>query len=111
MDEIISCPSCHQPMKSTDFFCPTCGKNIRPRPLSTSVSSQIILYIKALLLPPMGFFWGYRYYRQSDTKSKLIGFVTILITIIEIIWITQSTLTAIHTINQQVAQQSALYGL
>ncbi|MDP4010124.1 MAG: hypothetical protein Q8P53_04065 [Candidatus Shapirobacteria bacterium] len=85
--------------------------NSSPRPLSTSLSAQIILYLKALLLPPMGFFWGYRYFRQSDTKSKLIGLFTILITIIEIIWITQSTITAINTINQQVAQQSALYGL
>lgn len=101
MDEITSCPLTY----------PTCGKNVRPSPLSTLVSSQIILYIKALLLPPMGLFWGYRYFRQSDTKSKLIGLFTILITIIEIIWITQSTITAINTINQQVAQQSALYGL
>ncbi|MFA6519025.1 MAG: hypothetical protein WCV93_05265 [Candidatus Shapirobacteria bacterium] len=111
MDEIISCPTCHQPVEQTDFFCSTCGKNLHPVPPSTSLSSQIVLYLKTLLLPPFGFIWSYRYLRQSDSKSKLIGLFTIVITVIEIIWLIQSTSGLINTVNQQISQQQELYGL
>jgi len=92
MDEIISCPSCHQ-----------------SPPPSTSLSSQIILYLKTLILPPFGFFLGYKYLRQSDTKSKLIGLFVIVITIIEIIWLIQSTINMVNIANQQMSQQLNLY--
>jgi hypothetical protein len=111
MDEIIACPKCRQPVSLTDYFCPNCGKNIRPRPLLTSLGAQIWLYVKALLLPPMGFIWGYRYLRQPDTASKLVGLFTILITIIEIVWMIQETVVIVNTVNQQIFQQSQLYGL
>jgi hypothetical protein len=111
MDDILTCPSCHQPVGQTDYFCPYCGKKIRPQPLSTSWGSQIVLYIKTLLLPPLGLWWGYRYLRQSDTSSKLVGLVVVLMTVVEIVWVTQITIGAINTANQQINQQMNLYGL
>jgi hypothetical protein len=111
MDEIISCPSCHQPVKMTDYFCFNCGKKLKSRPLSTSLTSQIILYLKTLLLPPFGLIWGYRYLRQPNTQSKFVGLITIIITIIEIVWLTQTTMNIINTTNQQINQQIQLYGL
>ena len=111
MDEIISCSKCHQPIVSTDYFCPNCGKKIRSPPPSTSLSGQIVLYLKSLILPPLGFFWGYQYLRQPDKKSKLIGLFVIIITIIEIIWLIQVTVNIINTANQQINQQMNLYGL
>ena len=110
MDEIMSCPVCHQPVKTTDYFCSNCGKKLKSKPPSTSIPSQIILYIKTLLLPPFGLFWGYRYLRQPDTKSKLIGLFTIIITIVEVVWLTQITINTINTVNQQINQQIQLYG-
>jgi len=59
----------------------------------------------------MGLIWGFRYLRQSDNKSKIIGLITILVTIIEIVWIIQSTVDLLNTVNQQVNQQINLYGL
>ena len=109
MDEIIYCPNCHQPIRSTDYFCPNCGKKIHSPPPSTSLSGQIILYLKTLIFPPFGFFWGYQYLRQPDTKSKLIGLFIIIITIIEIIWLTQSTINMVNIANQQMNQQFNLY--
>lgn len=111
MNEIVSCPSCHQPVRLIDYFCPNCGKKLRPVPLSTSLSSQIFLYLKTLLLPPFGLFWGYKYLCQSDTKSKLIGLFTIIITLIETIWLIQSTMNIMDAVSQQISQQSQLYGL
>jgi uncharacterized paraquat-inducible protein A len=110
MDEIVSCPSCHQPIELIDFFCPKCGKKLRSRPLSISLSSQIVLYLKTLLLPPFGLIWGYRYFRQPDTSSKLIGFITIIITVVEIVWLTQVTINMINIANRQINQQIQLYG-
>ncbi len=107
MDEIIYCPFCRQPVKTTDYFCSNCGKKLKSKPLSTSLSTQIFLYIKTLLLPPFGLIWGYRYLRQPDTQSKLIGLFTIIVTIVETVWLTQITINAINTINQQIP----LYGL
>lgn len=111
MDETVLCPACHQPVKLADYFCSNCGKNLRPRPLSTSLSSQIPLYLKTLLLPPLGFIWGYRYLRQPDTRSKIVGLITIAITIIEIVFLIEFTVNLIDTVNRQIYQQTNLYGL
>jgi len=105
------CPTCHQPIQPTYYFCSNCGKNLRPRPLSTSLSSQIPLYLKTLLLPPLGFIWGYRYLRQPDTRSKIVGLITIVITIVEIVFLIEFTVNLIDTVNRQIYQQTNLYGL
>ena len=111
MQDINICPSCHQPVIPNYYFCPNCGKNLRPRPLSTSTSTQVLLYLKSLLLPPLGIIWGIRYIRQSDVSSKLVGLFTILITIIEIVFLIQTTVYTVNTVNQQINRQSQLYGL
>lgn len=79
--------------------------------MSTSLSAIIILLLKTLLLPPFGFWWGYRYLRQSDNVSKYVGLFTILITFVEIIWLVQSTISAVTMVNQQINQQLQLNGL
>lgn len=111
MDEIITCPGCHLPVEKSCYFCPNCGKKIRSPPLSTTWSSQIILYLKTLLLPPLGLIWGYRYLRQPDSDSKLVGLVTVVITVIEIIWLIVTTIGVVNMANQQINQQIQLYGL
>ncbi|MFA5828823.1 MAG: hypothetical protein WC841_05720 [Candidatus Shapirobacteria bacterium] len=111
MDEINYCAVYHQSSEPLDYYCRNCGKSLRPRPLSTSVRSQLVLYIKTLLLPPFGFIWGYRYLRQSDTVSKLVGLFTVLITTAEIIWLIQSTVNTFTTVNQEIYRQMKLYGL
>lgn len=77
-------------------------------PPSTSRSSLIILFLKTLLLPPFGLFWGYKYIRQSSSLSKAIGLAIIIITLLETIWVIQSTLTAYQTITTQVNQNHLL---
>jgi len=111
MDETTLCPTCHQSVRLTDYFCSNCGKNLRPRPLSTSLLSQIALYLKTLLLPPLGFIWGYRYLRQPGTNSKIVGLITIAITIIEIVLLVEFAVNLVNTVNQQIYQQTSLYGL
>jgi len=105
------CPKCHQPTIESYYFCPNCGYNLRPVPLSTSIGTQAILYIKTLLLPPLGIIWGYRYLRQPGTATKLVGLFTIIITIIELYLVTQATVYSVNLVNQQINQQFKMYGL
>jgi hypothetical protein len=111
MEEILTCPKCHQPIEIGSYFCPNCGEKIRSKPLVTSWQGQIWLYLKTLLLPPFGFYWGYKYLRQGDKRSKWIGVVVIGLTIVEMIWLVITTVNAVNVASQQVTQQLNLEGL
>jgi hypothetical protein len=105
------CPKCYQPVTPTDYFCPKCGSKLRATPLSTSTGTLVLLAIKTLLLPPFGILWGIRYLRQSDDRSKLVGWVVIIVTILETIWMTFYTINLINSISTQINQQTQLLGL
>ena len=113
MEGIINCPKCQQSVNANDFFCPFCGHKIRSPPLSTKWSSLVFLAIKTLLLPPFGFWWGYKYLKQEDKKSKVIGWVVVLVTIVELVWGYVATVDMVklakEQINLQMVQQSELY--
>jgi hypothetical protein len=104
MDETFFCPKCQQLVKNTDNFCYNCGKNFHPLPPPTSAADQLFLYLKTILLPPLGLFWGLRYLRQSDNKSKVIGLIVIVVTVVETIWLVQATISSVNTINEQINQ-------
>jgi hypothetical protein len=101
----MTCPACHQVIDATDYFCRNCGKNIRSRPLSTSIPTQLWLYLKTLLFPPFGFIWGFRYLFQPKTSAKLIGLFVILLTIVETIWLIQTTTTTINNVTTEINRQ------
>lgn len=108
MEENAGCPVCHAAIRPTDYFCFNCGKNLKPQPPSTSVSSQALLYLGSLFLPPLGIIWGWRYLRQPNSASKIIGGVSILLTLISLVitmWLVTKT---VNTVNQQVNQQLRL---
>jgi hypothetical protein len=105
MDEVTVCPTCHVNVRITDYYCFNCGKNLHEKPPSLSIITMVSIVIGSLLLPPMGIIWGVRYLKQSDVKSRLVGLVAILITIIELIWLTFITIGLINQINSQVNSQ------
>lgn len=74
------CKSCQNPISPTYFFCPYCGKKLKQPPLSTSVGKQIGVYFLAVFFPFLTVVTGFRYINQSDSKSKAIGIVTLLLT-------------------------------
>jgi hypothetical protein len=111
MEDTVSCPKCRQPAGVEDYFCHNCGHILRPRPLSSSVSSLIVLFLKTALLPPLGLFWGWQYLRQRDSTSKIVGYLVIAVTVVELVWLTQTTITAINTANQTINQQFQQMGL
>ena len=107
----LTCPVCHQPVSENDYFCSNCGQNLKPIPLPTNIYSLFLLYIKCLLLPPMGVVWGIRYLKQKDTKSKITGLIAIIITVIILEIALKITLSLIDTVNKQVNSQLQDLGL
>jgi len=73
-----------------------------------SIASQALLYLRSLLLPPLGFVWSWRYLRQPNNNSKIVGGVAILITLVSLIVIARLVTTTINTVNNQVNQQLRL---
>jgi hypothetical protein len=111
MDVINVCPICHLSVRPTDYFCSNCGRNLRPSPLSTALTVQTMLYIKSILLPPMGIIWGIRYLRQPDIKSKIVGIVSIVITITLLLLMIKWTINLIDTVNDAVnSSMNGMYG-
>jgi hypothetical protein len=101
----LQCPKCHQQAPLHAYFCPNCGENLRPVPAKTDLSSQIGLYTKSVLLPPLGIVWGLRYLKNERWQSRLIGLTAIVITVVVIVVGVKLTIELINNINEQVNSQ------
>lgn len=101
----FTCPACHQPVQPNAYFCPNCGHNLKPTPPPTSLTSQLELYFKSALLPPMGIIWGMRYLKQPDFTSKIVGLIAIGITVAVLLVVVIGTIKLFNTINDQVNTQ------
>lgn len=78
------CPMCHQPVLPEYYFCPNCGVKLTGKPLSTSVQTQIWIYLFSLILPAICFlaigYWpGIKYLRSPDWEKKQIGIVAVIL--------------------------------
>lgn len=106
MEDLVKCPVCHQDVKSSDYFCFNCGKNLKPKPPSTSGVGQLIVYLESIFLPPYGIIIGIRYLRQKENKAKVVGGVAVILTILSIVVFTKITMNLINNINTQMNNQS-----
>jgi hypothetical protein len=102
---IIKCPTCHIEVRQTDYFCFNCGKNLHPKPLSISPTTQIAYYIGSIILLPMGIIWGFKYLKESNPKAKIVGIICIALTIIVLVIVVNVTVKLINTVNDQVNSQ------
>ena len=68
-----------------DIFCPACGKKLKRSDLSTGIQKQIGVYLLSFFLPPFGLFPAIKYLRQADSKSKKIGVIALVLTVISIL--------------------------
>ena len=101
-----TCPKCASAIASANYFCHNCGKQLKDKPLSTSFFKQITIYAVSFLFPPFGLWPADKYLRQSDSKSKKIGLVAILLTAASIllaVWLTANLTTSLNkTLNDQL---------
>jgi hypothetical protein len=80
------------------YFCANCGKSLRNKPPPTSLSKQMVVYAVSFFLPPFGFWYAWMYFKEPDGKSKKIGAVAMILTIISIIlsvWITEAFVNSV----------------
>ncbi len=109
MDEVVTtnavCSSCHIVVKPSDYFCSNCGKNLHPVPLGVTLLDQIKLYLGSVFLAPMGIIWGMRYLREKEEKSKIVGVIAMLLSVVTLIVAIQYTVNFANTINSQVDKQ------
>jgi hypothetical protein len=105
----IPCPFCNQEIDPTAFFCPLCGKNVRAKPLSTSIGARILVYLLSVLVPPFGLGLTFRYLRSPDSKAKKIGRISMILTITALIVICWLTFYLTKNISDQVNQEMQKY--
>ena len=105
MDEISLCPACHIAVRPTDYFCFNCGKNLHAAPPGTTTTDQIKLYLGSVFLAPIGIFWGLRYLRDGSQKSKMVGIIAMVLSVVTFIIAVRYTVNLVNTINSQVEKQ------
>lgn len=105
MDLPLTCPSCKGNISPIDYFCPLCGKKLKEKPLSTTLSKQLWIYFISFFLPPLGVWPAIKYLRQADEKSKKIGLVALVLTIISIAISTWLTLNFVKSFQKGLDSQ------
>ena len=106
------CPTCHQPVLPTYYFCPNCGFKLKSAPLSTTVGMQIQIYLFSIILPFICFIFakkwpGIKYCKSNDPKAKQIGYVAWALLIISttaliwlsIVWTRNAVQSSINSLN------------
>lgn len=76
------CSKCHYSLLPEFYFCPNCGEKIII--LSTGVWAQTKLYMHSIILPFLCYltiskWYGIRYVRSDNTKTKIVGMVAIVL--------------------------------
>src|SRR3990167_10813389 len=80
-----TCPNCNNRILPIDIFCPACGKKLKGNDSSFGIQKQIGLYLLSFFLPPFGLFPAIKYLRQTDSESKTIGAIALVLTVISIL--------------------------
>ncbi|MFO0703695.1 MAG: hypothetical protein U0525_03150 [Patescibacteria group bacterium] len=78
------CQKCGQELEKLWFYCPNCGKSTQPTKLDTSIGKQLLIYVVSFCLAPFGLGWGFKYLFSKDKKAKVIGVISILLTVFAI---------------------------
>ncbi len=85
MTEPVECPSCKTPVQPAWYFCPNCGKQLREAPIVISIPKQMLIYLVSFFLSPLGLSWGLQYVKYKDRRVKIVGIISIVLTVVSII--------------------------
>jgi predicted amidophosphoribosyltransferase len=109
MEPQLTCPYCGRNFSLSDYFCPDCGKNLKDKPQSTTFTKQLSVYLISVFLPPLGIWPAIKYLRGQDKKSKRIGLIALLLTLISTVVTGWLTINFINSLNQQLGNQLNTY--
>ena len=79
------------------------------KPLSTSLTKQLLIYLLSVSLSPLGLWPAVRYLRQKDEKAKKIGLVAIFLTVISIVLTIWLTARFIGSLGQNFGSQLNMF--
>ena len=85
MENVSFCSVCKFEIQNSWFFCPNCAKELKEKIPVISVSKQILIYFVSFFLTPLGLVWGLKYVRSTDQKTKTIGIISIVLTVLSIV--------------------------
>ena len=98
----ITCKYCHLKVSIGDYYCPNCGKKLKNKPVSTGLWALVWLFILSAFFPSLGLGLTIRYIRSADNKSKIIGWISLLITVIAFVGALLAVKVVLETFNQQM---------
>jgi len=101
----IYCKHCSEVISQNDFFCPSCGKKIKSKPLSMNILPLIWLFILSAVFPPFGLKLTIRHIKDSNKNIRLVGWISLIVTIAVIILSIFYTVSFVQNINQQINSQ------
>lgn len=105
-----NCRGCKFVLMGTEKFCPNCGQEINGQMLSTSLMSQVGLYAISIFLPPFGLGKTLKYIRSEDPRAKIIGWVSLGLTVTAITLGILSANLMVKNIYQQMNQELNVVG-
>ena len=108
---LVSCRKCHAQVRDADYFCFNCGVNLQPAPPPVGLGGQLVLYLKSMIVPPLGIYWAIPYLRQKNVKSKVVGMVAIIITLVALLVLVVALKNFSDSVNKQINSQLDLMQL
>lgn len=84
MSENLSCPECKYQIDNQWYYCPNCGKILKDKLVSVPLLKQVFIYLISFFLAPFGLAWGIKYIRNKNAKVKIVGIISIVLTVISI---------------------------
>ncbi len=98
----VTCPFCRETVPGAANFCPACGRQLRYKPLDTTIYRQAMVYLVSFFLPPFGLWYAWKYLKQEDGKSKKIGWVAVVLTVISLVLTIWTAKLFMDAVNQQL---------
>jgi len=101
------CSACNTSVPSSSHFCLNCGTPLKKKPIPTSCSRQIIIYMISFFLAPFGLWYAWKYIKQGDGKAKRIGIASIAITVTSLalsLWTTVELINSLGPLLKSLLQ-------
>ena len=85
MNKPTLCPACKTSIEEGWYFCAHCGKQVKEAPIVISIPKQLLIYFVSFFLAPLGLGWGLKYIRYKDNRVKIVGVISLVLTVVSIV--------------------------